>query len=142
MSVDALDDLLNRRSGLLGVSDASPDMHDLLALEAGDPRAADAVALFCYQAKKAIGALAATMGGVDTIVFSGGIGERAAPVRARVARGLEHLGVHLDDARNEAGAPVLSTDASRCTVRVLRTDEASIIARETLHVLDNPERTR
>ena len=93
-------------------------------------------------ARKAIGALAATMGGVDTIVFSGGIGERAAPVRARIARGLEHLGVQLDDARNEAGAPIVSTDASRCTVRVLRTDEESIIARETLHVLDDQERTR
>jgi acetate kinase len=142
MSVDALDDLLNRRSGLLGVSDASPDMRDLLAREADDPRAADAVALFCHQAKKAIGALAATMGGVDTIVFAGGIGERAAPVRARIAGGLEHLGVHLDAARNEAGAPILSADESRVAVRVLRTDEASIIARETLHVLDNQEETR
>jgi acetate kinase len=142
MSVDALDDLLNRRSGLLGVSGSSPDMGDLLAREADDPRAADAVALFCHQAKKAIGALAATLGGLDTIVFSGGIGERAAPVRARIARGLEHLGVHLDDARNEAGAPIVSTDASRCTVRVLRTDEESIIARETLHVLSDQGRTR
>ncbi len=123
LSADALDDLLNRRSGLLGVSDTSPDMRDLLAREADDPRAADAVGLFCHQAKKAIGALAATLGGVDTLVFSGGIGERAAPVRARIAGGLEHLGVHLDGARNEAGAPIVSADGSRCTVRVIPTDE-------------------
>ena len=142
MGVDALDDLLNHRSGLLGVSGSSPDMRDLLAREATDGRAADAVALFCQQAKKAIGALAATLGGIDTLVFSGGIGERSAPVRARIARGLEHLGVHLDAARNEAGAPILSADESRVAVRVLRTDEESIIAREALHVLGDQERTR
>jgi acetate kinase len=142
MGADALDDLLNRRSGLLGISETSPDMRDLLAREADDPRAADAVALFCQQAKKAIGALAATLGGVDTLVFSGGIGALAAPVRARVAAGLEHLGIQLDGARNDAGAPVVSTDASRCTVRVVRTDEESIIARETLLVLAEEDRTR
>jgi acetate kinase len=136
MSADALDDLVNRRSGLLGVSGSSPDMRDLLALEALDPYAAEAVALFCYQAKKAVGALAAALGGIDTLVFSGGIGERSGPVRARIARGLEHLGVHLDHARNEAGAPVVSADTSPCTVRVLATDEESIIARETREVLD------
>jgi acetate kinase len=136
MSPDELDELLNRRSGLLGVSGASPDMRDLLSREADDPRAADAVALFCHQAKKAIGALAATLGGIDTLVFSGGIGERAAPVRARIARGLEHLGVHVDDACNEAGRPVISTDESPCSVRVIVTDEESMIARETRRVLD------
>ncbi len=135
MTADALDDLCNRRSGLLGVSGSSPDMHDLLAREQEDPRAADAIALFCHQTRKAVGALAATLGGLDTLVFSGGIGERSAAVRARVARGLEHLGVHLDPARNEAGARLVSTDASPCAVRVLPTDEESIIARETLGVL-------
>ena len=135
LGVDALDGLLNRESGLLGVSGSSPDMRDLLAREADDPRAADAVALFCHQGKKAIGALAATLGGIDTLVFAGGIGERAATVRARIAGGLEHLGIHVDEARNQAGAPVLSTEASPCTVRVLHTDEESIIARETLEVM-------
>ena len=135
-SVEALDDLCNRRSGLYGVSGSSSDMRDLLAHEAADPAAADAVALFCYQVKKAIGALAATLGGIDTLVFSGGIGERAAPVRARVTHGLEHLGVDLDDTRNEAGAPVISRDGSRCTVRMLHTDEELIIARETFEVLE------
>jgi acetate kinase len=142
IGADALDDMLNRRSGLYGLSETSPDMRDLLAHEAADTRAADAVALFCHQAKKAVGALAATLQGIDTLVFSGGIGERAAPVRARIARGLEHLGIHLDEARNEAGAPIVSTDASPCTVRVLRTDEESIIARETLQVVGSPEGAR
>jgi acetate kinase len=136
LSADALDDLVNRQSGLLGVSGSSADMRDLLAREASDPRAADAIALFCYQAMKAVGALAATLGGLTTLVFSGGIGERAAPVRARIARGLAHLGVLLDEARNTANAPVLSTDASPCTVRMIATDEESIIARQTLLVLD------
>jgi acetate kinase len=136
MSADALDDLLNRRSGLLGVSGSSPDMRDLLSREADDPRAADAVALFCHQARKAIGALAATLGGIETLVFSGGIGEHAPPVRARIARGLEHLGIHVDDARNEAGEPIISASASTCAVRVIPTDEESVIARETCRVID------
>jgi acetate kinase len=134
-SVDALDDLLNRRSGLLGVSGSSSDVRDLLAREASDPRAADALALFCYRARQAIGALATTIGGLDTLVFSGGIGQNSPPVRGRILHGLEHLGVDLDDARNESGAEVISTDTSPCTVRVLRTDEESIIVRETLRVL-------
>ena len=142
LGVDALDALLNRQSGLLGVSGSSPDMRDLLAREGDDPRAADAVSLFCHQAKKAIGALAATLGGIDTLVFAGGIGERAATVRARIAGGLEHLGIHVDEARNQAGAPVLSADASPCTVRVLHTDEESIIARETRDVMGAGEATR
>jgi acetate kinase len=91
--------------------------------------------LFCYAVTKAIGALAAVLGGVDTLVFAGGIGENAAPVRARVAHGLAHLGIRLDDARNAANAAVVSTDASGCTVRVIRTDEEAIIARETLRLL-------
>jgi acetate kinase len=135
MSVDALEELLNKRSGLLGVSDTSPDMRDLLAREATDARAADAVALFCYQAKKAIGALAAALGGIDTLVFSGGIGEHAAAIRARIGDGLEHLGVRLDPARNAAGAPLLSADGAPCAVRLIPTNEELIIARETLRAL-------
>src|SRR5262249_34990610 len=135
MSVDSLDDLLNRRAGLLGVSESTADVRDLLAREATDPRAADALALFCHRARQAIGALAATIGGLDTVVLSGGIGENSAPLRVRILRGLEHLGVFLHAERNEAGAPVISTDGSPCTVRVLHTDEDAIIVRETLSVL-------
>jgi acetate kinase len=142
MSIDALEELLNKRSGLLGVSETSPDMRDLLAREATDARAADAVALFCYQAKKAIGALAAALGGVDTLVFSGGIGEHSAVVRARICDGLEHLGVRLEPARNAANAPLLSAavgPCGPCAVRLIPTDEELIIARETLRVLHDHE---
>src|SRR5246127_4814578 len=104
-------------------------MRDLLAREAGDARAAEAVALFCYQAKKWIGAYAAALGGLDTLVFAGGIGEHAAPVRARICEGLGFLGIELDSVRNRANAGVISTDASRVVVRVIRTDEELMIAR-------------
>jgi acetate kinase len=134
--VDELDALVNRRSGMLGVSGTSGDMRDLLAREATDAAAADAVALFVHQVRKAVGALAATIDGLDTLVFSAGIGENAPAVRGRVCAGLAHLGVALDDARNAAGAPVISTDASRCTVRVIRTDEEAVIARHTRRIVE------
>jgi acetate kinase len=142
LSADALDDILSHRSGLLGVSETSADMRDLLAREAVDARAAEAVALFCYSAAKAIGALAAALGGVETLVFAGGIGENSAAVRARIARGLGHLGIRVDDARNEAGAAVVSPDGGACTVRVIRTDEEAIIARESQRALALPQDDR
>jgi acetate kinase len=122
------DRLVNHESGLLGVSGTSPDMRDLLAREAGDPRAADAVALFCYAVKKRIGAFAAALGGLDTLVFAGGIGENAPAVRERICAGLEFLGLELDTAGNSHAAGLISTAASRVAVRVLRTDEERMIA--------------
>jgi acetate kinase len=136
LAADAMDDILSRRSGLLGVSETSPDMRDLLAREGTDARAADAVALFCYGVRKAIGALAAVLGGIDTLVFAGGIGENAPVVRARAVQGLDHLGIHLDIERNGANAAVVSTDLGRCAVRVIHTDEETVIARETLRVIE------
>jgi acetate kinase len=130
-----LDELVNKRSGLLGVSGSSADMQELLAREATDAAAADAVALFCHGVRKAVGAMAATLDGLDTLVFTGGIGENAATIRERVGRGLSHLGMALDPARNDANAEVISTDASACIVRVIRTDEEAVIARETAAVL-------
>ncbi len=135
LDADALDDLLSRRSGLLGLSEPSPDMRALSGRAASDTRAADAVAVFSYQVKKAIGAMAAALGGLDTLVFAGGIGENAAGVRARIADGLQHLGVVLDPRRNETNAAVVSADASPCTVRVIHTDEEAILVRHTLRVL-------
>jgi acetate kinase len=135
-SAAALDDLVNKRSGLLGVSGISADMRDLLAREVNDPAAADAVAVFCHGVRKAVGAMAATLDGVDTLVFAGGIGENAAVVRERVCRGLAHLGVMLDPRRNDANADVVSADGSKCVVRVVRTDEEAVIARETAAVLE------
>jgi acetate kinase len=130
-----LDELVNKRSGLLGVSGTSADMRDLLAREPNDAAAADAVALFCHATRRAIGALAATLDGMDTLVFAGGIGENAPPVRARVCAGLSHLGVALDPTRNDAGVDIVSVVGSACTVRVVRTDEEAVIARETTALL-------
>jgi acetate kinase len=122
-------DLANHESGLLGISETSGDMRDLLAAEGTDVRAAEAVDYFCYQAKKWIGAYAAALGGVDTLVFAGGIGENAAPVRERICSGLGFLGIEVDPTRNAFHAGVISTPAARATVRVIRTDEELMIAR-------------
>jgi acetate kinase len=127
----ALERLVDHEAGLLGVSGSSGDMRDLLVRRDRDPAAALAVALFCHQLRKHLGALAAVLGGLDTLVFTGGIGEHAAPVRAQTCAGLEHLGVRLDEARNRANAPVISQPTSPCTVRVLPTDEDLVIARHT-----------
>jgi acetate kinase len=127
--------MVNHQSGLLGVSETSSDMRDLLAREARDARAAEAVALFCYQAKKWIGSFAAALGGVDTLVFSAGIGENCPPVRRRICAGLGFLGIELNPARNAKNAPRISSAASRVTVRVIRTDEERMIARSVCRVL-------
>ncbi|MDE2305130.1 MAG: acetate/propionate family kinase [Gammaproteobacteria bacterium] len=121
--------MVNHESGLLGVSSVSPDVRDLLAREAGDAHAAEALELFCYQARKTVGALAAALGGLDTLVFSGGIGENAAPIRARICAGLEFLGLRLDPERNRAHAPLISAENGAVRVRVLHTDEERMIAR-------------
>jgi acetate kinase len=130
-----LSDLVNQRSGLLGVSGTSGDMRDLLDRAASDPHAAEAVELYCYTAKKFVGALAAVLGGLDTLIFTGGVGEHAAPVRARICDGLAFLGITLDPDRNAAGAPIISRDDSPATVRVIPTDEALMIARHTARLV-------
>ena len=128
-------EMVNFESGLLGVSETSSDMQDLLNLEAVDVRAAEAVALFCYQVKKWIGAFAAALGGVDTLVFAGGIGEKAPVVRARICDGLQFLGIELEEKRNEANEGVISSDNSRISVRVVPTDEETMIAKTVYRVL-------
>ncbi len=130
-------ELTSRRSGLLGISETSADLRELLAHEAGDVRAAEAVALFCYQAKKWLGSYAAALGGLDTLAFAGGIGENAPLVRARICDGLGFLGLELDPQRNAENAPVISADAGRVKVRVIRTDEELVIARSAAR-LGNP----
>jgi acetate kinase len=130
-------ELVNRQAGLLGVSETSADMRDLLSREPDDPRAAEAVALFCYQAKKFLGALAAALGGLDTLVFTGGIGEHAATVRWRICSGLEFLGVRIDPRRNAAHAPIVSRDDESVTVRVIPTDEDLMIARHTRELVSS-----
>jgi acetate kinase len=127
--------MVNFQSGLLGVSETSSDMRDLLEREAHDVRAAEAVALFCYQVKKWIGAFAAALGGLDTLVFAGGIGEHAPAIRARTCDGLGFLGIELDAKRNAASEGVISAAASRVAVRVIRTDEAWMIATSVSRLL-------
>jgi acetate kinase len=129
-------EMVNFQSGLLGVSETSSDMHDLLGREAQDVRAAEAVALFCYQIKKWIGSFAAAMGGLDTLVFAGGIGENAPQVRARICEGLGFLGIELEESRNAGNAGVISAATSRVDVRVIHTDEELMIARSVCHVLE------
>ena len=130
--------MVNAESGLLGLSEISPDLRDLLAQEDRDTRAAEAVALFCYQGRKWIGAYAAALGGLDQLVFSGGIGEHSSVVRARMCEGLEFLGIHVDPARNDTHDAVISRPVSRATVRVIRTDEERQIAQSVCRLLALP----
>lgn len=139
MSAEAFYRMASDDSGLLGVSETSGDMRDLLAREATDARAADAIGLFCYQAKKCIGAYAAALGGIDTLVFAGGIGESAAAVRSRICEGLGFLGIELDAERNASHRDVISTDSAATTVRVIRTDEELMIARSVMRLLGAAE---
>jgi acetate kinase len=127
--------MVNHESGLLGVSGTSSDVRDLRAREATDVRAAEALDLFCYQAKKWIGAFAAALGGLDTLVFAAGIGENAPFIRQRICDGLGFLGIALDPKRNAQNAPLISPDTGRVTVRIIRTDEELTIARSVTRVL-------
>jgi len=136
MSATQFQEMVNHASGLLGVSEISSDLRDLLARESDDVRAAEAVALFCYQAKKWIGSFAAALGGLDTLVFAGGIGENAPLIRERICNGLGFLGIELNQKRNTNNAPLISPDAGRVKVRVIRTDEELMIARSATRVLD------
>jgi len=128
-------EMVNHKSGLLGVSATSSDMRDLLDHEKRDVRAAEAVALFCYHAKKWIGSFAAALGGLDTLVFAGGIGENAPIVRARICEGLNFLGIKLNEKRNDKAASIISSKAGRVVVRVIRTDEELMIARSVFRLI-------
>jgi len=130
-----LERLVNHESGLLGVSAIGSDVKTLLEKRAAEPNAALAIEMFCYQMRKQIGAFAAVLGGLDLLVFTGGIGERAAPVRFEVCRGLEYLGIGLDRQRNDAHADRIDSGAGKCTVRVIPTNEDLMIARHTLRVI-------
>jgi acetate kinase len=127
--------LVNHESGLLGVSAISSDVKRLLERRTAEPNAALAIEMFCYQMRKQIGALAAALGGLDLLVFTAGIGERAAPVRFEVCRGLEHLGIELDRQRNDSHTDPVSAPSSRCTVRVIPTNEDVMIARHTRRLI-------
>ena len=134
----ALQKMVNHESGLLGISETSSDVRDLLAREREDVRAAEAIGVFCYHAKKWIAAFAGALGGLDTLVFAGGIGENSAPIRQRVCEGLQFIGLDIDESRNCEHAPLISSAASRVAVRVIPTDEESVIARMTAETLARP----
>jgi acetate kinase len=138
MDARQFDHMVNHESGLLGVSETSSDIRDLLEREAADERAREAVALFCYQIRKCIGAFAAALGGLDMLVFTGGIGENAAVVRERICDGLGFLGIDLDRGRNAGGAALIS--AGRVEVRVVATDEEAIVAGAVAEILRREEK--
>ena len=135
MSAEKFHRMVNHESGLLGISETSSDVRDLLSREAADVRAAEALALYCYQITKSIGAFAAALGGLDTLVFSGGIGENAPVIRHRICERLGFLGVLLNESSNTANQDVISVDAGAVTVRMIRTDEEAMIARATQRIL-------
>src|SRR5277367_5813293 len=135
MSAKQAGTLLNKRSGLLGVSASTGDMRGLLEKAPQDAHAAEAIVLFCYRAKKYVGAYAAALGGLDALVFTGGIGERAPAVRERICSGLDFLGIRLEAAPNAANAPVISSSDSRVNVRVIQTNEDLMIVQHVITVL-------
>jgi acetate kinase len=135
MNAAQFDKMMNHESGLLGVSETSSDMRDLLAHQTQDVRAAEAVELFCYQIKKWIGAYAAALGGLDTLVFAGGIGENAPVIRARICGGLEFLGIEIEEKQNVANESTISATGGRAKVRVIHTDEEITIARSVCRVI-------
>lgn len=137
LSVSAVKDILNKQSGLLGVSRISSDMEDLLGKEAENQHAAEAVNLFCYQAKKFLGALVAVLGGLDTFIFAGGIGENAPSVREGICENMDYMGIRLNAGRNQANSPVISDDESLVSVRVIKTNEELMIARHTRNLIQN-----
>lgn len=128
--------LINHESGLLGISETSADMRDLLSSETTDIRAAESLEIFCYQARKWIGAFAATLGGLDALVFAGGIGENCPVIRSRICEGLGFLGIMIDEKQNRKNAPVISKEKERIAVRVIHTDEEWMIAKTVKHVLN------
>ena len=130
-SADDVDDVTKHKGGLLGISDSSSDVRDLLAACANDPKAEEAIGVFCYQAKKFIGGYAAALGGIDALVFTGGIGERSAEVRARICEGLGFLGIEIDSASNGENAETISATGSKVRVRTIKTNEEAMIARHT-----------
>jgi acetate kinase len=135
LSVAEINDLVNHQAGLLGISGFTPDMNDLLSKETVDPRAAEAIEIFCYQAKKFLASLTAVLGGLDVLVFTAGIGENAPSIRWRICQDLLYLGVHVDRSRNDQNAAIISQDGSPVTVRVMKTNEELMIARHVSHLL-------
>lgn len=135
MTSGEVSEIVNRRGGLLGISPFGDDMRALLEREKEDSLAALAIALFCYQAKKFLGALTSVLGGLDALVFTGGIGENASSIRWRICENMEFWGIHLDPVRNDANGSIISHEHSPTTVRIVKTNEELVIARHTHKLL-------
>ena len=135
-SPDQFSHMVNFESGLLGISETTADMKRLLEIEEQDERAKEAVDILCYQVRKNIGALAASIGGLDTLVFTGGMGENAPKIRQRICEGLEFLGVSLDPVQNGHSARLISAHTSKAGVHVIHTNETLTIARQTLEIIN------
>lgn len=133
--VDQFNHMVNFESGMLGLSETSADMKKLLAIETADGRAKDAVDMFCYQVQKNIGSLAAALGGLNTLVFTGGIGENAPKIRERICADLKFLGITIEPKRNQEGSRLISTDDSQVGVHIIHTDESMTIAREAAKLM-------
>lgn len=136
LTLDQVNHMVNHESGLLGISQRSGDMRELLKHEATDSQAAEAIEFFCYQTRKCIGALAACLGGVDTLIFSGGIGEQSAVIRKRICSGLEFLGIEIDEERNKNNDAIISTANATAFVRVMKTNEEVMMAKLTQQLLN------
>jgi acetate kinase len=137
LSPEKFDRMINHESGLLGISQRSGDLRQLTAAASTDARAAEAVEMFCYCARKWIGAFAAILGGLDTLVFAGGIGEHQPDVRWRICQGLGFMGIQIERERNEKNAAIISADGAAATVRVMATDEEDSILRGVRGVMGN-----
>ena len=141
LNADGINALLNKKSGFLGVSGVSSDCRDVqMAAENGNARAELALGMFCHSVRKYIGAYSAVMGGIDAIVFTGGIGENDAPLRKEICSTLEYLGVEFDDSRNDGVRgedKVLTKDGSKVKVVTLTTNEELVIAQDTMNLVNN-----
>ncbi|WP_316740762.1 acetate/propionate family kinase [Pedobacter antarcticus] len=136
LTANQLDDLLSKDSGLKAIAGKS-DIRELLKAEADNPKAAAALTVFCYSARKFIGALAAAMGGLDLLIFTGGIGENSTIIRSRICEGLEFIGIEISKTRNKANEPIISKNKSRVSIRVTPTNEELMIARLTVDLLNH-----
>jgi len=136
LSIKQFNYLINHESGLLGISEISSDMRDLLEAESSDIRAAEAVELFCYQARKWIGAFAAALGGLDTLVFAGGVGENSPVIRSRICMGLKFLGIELEGERNKKNDSLIGKENAKVAVRIIHTDEERMIVKNVIQTLN------
>ena len=140
MTPRAIKEMVNRQSGLLGVSGSTDDMRELLKAEEVDDSAKQAVELFCYQARKNIGALSIVLGGLDTLVFTGGIGEHSSVIRSRICTGIEFLGIRVDEKKNSTHSAIISPESGEVDIRIIKTNEELMIARHTMRILETSNR--